>query len=142
MAKITGNADQDSDGYGALYGGPRSGPPQDDATDLHDNPNPFAAGSPHSDLSGTSAYPIGALPGYYMNPAPDPINPNRDGAGLDPSGSTAAADNIAAGLDAIYADVLGSRAVDSRTASDDAAEPHASNMYNDQGYGPTGTGRS
>jgi hypothetical protein len=127
--------------FNSLYGGPRSGGQSaDDYSDLHDSgANPFAASSPA--VNGTAdtgkGFRVGSTAplGYYTNPTARTDNANNDGAGVFRPGEQGCADNIAAGFDAVYADVLRSR-------QPSAPDPGASGIYTDEGYGPIGTGRS
>jgi hypothetical protein len=124
------------------YGGPRSGDTPAADADLHDSGlNPYNQSSP--EVNGTDdtgrGFRVGsnAPLGYYTNPATSGSG-NPYGQGVDyTSGEQSLASDMASGLDALYNDVR-----DSRQPTPTAPDPGASGIYNDEGYGPTGTGRS
>lgn len=93
--------------------------------------NPYSAGSPPVDASQPSAYPQGGPPAYYV-PLPDPAagNPWSQGS----AGSAAA--GMAAGLDALYNDLLHNR----QQPTTDSGKP--ADVLNDEGFGRSGNGRS
>lgn len=114
--------------------GPKSGATPNDDSDLHTSGNPYNAGSPRVDATGNASagYGVGsnAPIGYYTNP---PVssggNPHSQGAdGWDAN---------AMDFGSLYDDVLASR-----TTSGNAAQPNASDTYQDDGFGSDGQGRS
>jgi hypothetical protein len=111
--------------------------------DLHTNgDNPFAQGSPRVDDSRSSAYPFGAVAPYYSVPQPGSaggVNPNAPASGDYSQLEDAANQYTRGGLGDLYDHTLGNLASEGERSD---TQPHASEVYRDQGYGDDGRGRS
>lgn len=142
-----------TDGYGAKYGGPQPGgndPSSDD--DLHDTgSNPYSSGTKwpnvvpgvggdfgaRNGIAGSPQNP--GLPGYYSNPAPDPHNPYSAAVPTWRSGEDELSSSVASGFDNLYADALNARS--ERGQASNTQQPNG-DIFDDEGYGTSGTGRS
>lgn len=124
-----------ADKYGP---GPDSGSTPADDSDLHDNSNPFAGGSPRLDGHGTTGhfsvagYGGGAMGQYYDNPTVDSHNPYSAGV---PEDDSAATSYVMGGLST---DI--SQAHDYQRGGGSGGDPSDVNF--DEGFGKDGQGRS
>lgn len=116
--------------------GPQPGATPEDYSDLSSNPNPFAGSSPAVDATRPSDWAPASYIGQYTNPPRDPNNPNANGAGTFDSAESALADSMASSLDALRDDVYYNR------QPDKSANPGASGIKDDEGFGTSGTGQS